>query len=96
VEDGVGVVVSEQSSRDPGEKDRLQKSFGRAPRFPIPQESYDRIMERVLRLAGTRDTRGLWDALRDALIEARFLRGIVYGPESPSTDSDSNATAVEP
>jgi hypothetical protein len=66
------------------DKDALIRRFGRAPQYPIPAESVAAITEKVSKLVGLRSKHGggAWDELRDALIEARYLRGLVASGSS--------------
>jgi hypothetical protein len=76
VEDGVGVSVAEQAAY--GDSASLIDQFGQAPRYPIPQASLERIDNEVNRIFGYRGKhKAGWDALRNALIEARYLRGLL-------------------
>jgi hypothetical protein len=66
----VGYGVSESAS--------LVARFGEPPRWPVPQSSLQGIVSSVDRIFGSRSSHPAgWDALRDALIEARYLRGLL-------------------
>jgi hypothetical protein len=82
LETGLRSNISEEARFDEAaDKDALIRRFGRAPQYPIPAESVAAITEKVTRLVGLRGQHGggAWDELRNALIEARYLRGVVSG-----------------
>lgn len=72
------------------DKEALVGCFGPAPQYPIPRESLIRITEKVTRLLGLRTKRpAAWDELRNALIEARYLRGILSAPGKGGVDAEN-------
>lgn len=78
VEDGGGATLREHVGYGVSESATLIARFGEPPKWPVPQSSLQWIVSSADRIFGSRSRHPAgWDALRDALIEACYLRGLV-------------------
>lgn len=73
-----GATLWEHTGYGVSESASLVARFGEPPKWPVPQSSLQRIASSADRIFGSRSRHPAgWDAVRDVLIEARYLRGLL-------------------